>query len=256
MCFFMMITDVSSHVVYGPTFCVVSWWQSRCYPTLKHILTYHCVSRLKHFINQIQSTVHNIKHNMSPIWGLRPEFHFCQTVEGLLIWGALFDETTGLSYTIAAGASAVNLPPSALRLTVSQSVSQSVSLGGSWPDIYYSLTVTVLFLWGILSDERTGLSFVYAAGPCQRSLSRVRLSQISDFPFRRLLRLAESRWRYSTSPPHEYNSLSRISAESRYIAFARTTHRKPSSIIALHWPHRKHLTLFLLSEFIGSLTVA
>jgi hypothetical protein len=28
-------------------------------------------------------------------------------------------------------------------------------------------------LWGALSDERTGLSFIYAAGPCQLSLSRV-----------------------------------------------------------------------------------
>jgi hypothetical protein len=27
---------------------------------------------------------------------------------------------------------------------------------------------------GALSDEKTGLSFVYAAGSCQRSLSRVR----------------------------------------------------------------------------------
>jgi hypothetical protein len=44
---------------------------------------------------------------------------------------------------------------------------QSVSLG------VYSLTVTVLFLWGALCDERTGLSFVYAVGPRQRSLSRV-----------------------------------------------------------------------------------
>jgi hypothetical protein len=30
---------------------------------------------------------------------------------------------------------------------------------------------------------------------------RILLSQISDFPFRRLLRLAGSRWRYSTPPP-------------------------------------------------------
>jgi hypothetical protein len=30
-------------------------------------------------------------------------------------------------------------------------------------------------LWGALSDERTGLSFVYAVGPRQRSLSRVRV---------------------------------------------------------------------------------
>jgi hypothetical protein len=43
------------------------------------------------------------------------------------------------------------------------------------PDIYYCMTVTVLFLWGALSDERTGLSYLCAAGPCQRSLSRVRV---------------------------------------------------------------------------------
>jgi hypothetical protein len=41
-------------------------------------------------------------------------------------------------------------------------------------DIYYCLTITVLFLWGALSDGRTGMSFIYAAGPRQRSLSRVR----------------------------------------------------------------------------------
>jgi hypothetical protein len=33
------------------------------------------------------------------------------------------------------------------------------------------------------------------------------LSQIWDFPFRLLLRLAGSRWRYSTPPPHVYDSL-------------------------------------------------
>jgi hypothetical protein len=32
----------------------------------------------------------------------------------------------------------------------------------------------------------------------------VLLSQIWDFPFRRLLQLARSRWRYSTPPPHGY----------------------------------------------------
>jgi hypothetical protein len=44
--------------------------------------------------------------------------------------------------------------------TDSPSVSQSVSHWGLWPDIGYSLTVTVLSLWGALSDERMGLSFV------------------------------------------------------------------------------------------------
>jgi hypothetical protein len=97
------------------------------------------------------------------------------------------------------------------------SVSESVSLGvepPSWAHDQIFITVWQLrsyFLWGALSNERTCLSFVYAAGPCQRSLSEVwvldtsdhiLLSQIWDFPFRRLLRLAGSRWRYSTPPPH------------------------------------------------------
>jgi hypothetical protein len=62
-----------------------------------------------------------------------------------------------------------------LRLTVSQLVLVSSPIWGSWPDIYYWLTVTVLYLWGALSDDRTALSFVYAVGPCQRSLFRVRV---------------------------------------------------------------------------------
>jgi hypothetical protein len=41
------------------------------------------------------------------------------------------------------------------------------------------LNANSLFLWGALSDERTGLSFEYAAGPCQRRLSRVRVPWVS-----------------------------------------------------------------------------
>jgi hypothetical protein len=65
-----------------------------------------------------------------------------------------------------------------LRLTVSQSVSKSScrAPSGAHDQIFITLlTVTVLFLWGALSDERRGLSFVYAAGPYQCSLSRVRV---------------------------------------------------------------------------------
>jgi hypothetical protein len=43
---------------------------------------------------------------------------------------------------------------------------QSVSKSWCRPDIYYCLTVMVLCFVGALSDERKGLSFVYAAGPC------------------------------------------------------------------------------------------
>jgi hypothetical protein len=34
------------------------------------------------------------------------------------------------------------------------------AISKSWPDIYYSLTVTDLLFWGALSDERTGLFLV------------------------------------------------------------------------------------------------
>jgi hypothetical protein len=41
--------------------------------------------------------------NKAPIWGLRPDFYYSQTVANLLIWGAFSDESMGLSFTIAAG---------------------------------------------------------------------------------------------------------------------------------------------------------
>jgi hypothetical protein len=52
-----------------------------------------------------------------------------------------------------------------LRLTVSQSVSLGVEPHLGLMTRYLILfTVTVLFLWGALSDERTGLSFVHVTG--------------------------------------------------------------------------------------------
>jgi hypothetical protein len=66
-------------------------------------------------------------------------------------------------------------------------------------------------MWGALSDERTGLSFIIAADPRQRSHSRVRVPwdsrphfTVSELrlPLCRLLRLAGQQWRYSTPPPH------------------------------------------------------
>jgi hypothetical protein len=53
----------------------------------------------------------------------------------------------------------------------------SVSLGVE--DFYYCQTIAGLLMWGELSDERTGLYSVYAAGPREPSLSRVRVPRDS-----------------------------------------------------------------------------
>jgi hypothetical protein len=45
----------------------------------------------------------SLSWNKTPIWGLRPDLYYCQTVASLLILGALSDERTGLSFTVAAG---------------------------------------------------------------------------------------------------------------------------------------------------------
>jgi hypothetical protein len=61
--------------------------------------------------------------------------------------------------------------------TDSQSASVSwnkAPIRGLRPDFYCRRTVAGLFMWGALSDERTGLSFTIAAGPSQRSHSLVR----------------------------------------------------------------------------------
>jgi hypothetical protein len=72
-----------------------------------------------------------------------------------------------------------------LSLMLRPTVSRPVCLGikhptGACDHIFFfrteygiRLAVTFLIPWGALSDERTGLSFVCASGPCQRSLSRV-----------------------------------------------------------------------------------
>jgi hypothetical protein len=68
-----------------------------------------------------------------------------------------------------------------LSLMLRPTVSRPVCLGikhpsGACDQIIFPhgirLTVTFLIPWGALSDERPGLSFVCAAGTCQRSLFR------------------------------------------------------------------------------------
>jgi hypothetical protein len=75
------------------------------------------------------------------------------------------------------------------------------TIRGLRPDLDYCLTVAGMLMWG-------ALSVVYSCcwpSPAQ-SFSGPLLSQIWDFPFRRLLRLAGLRWMYSTPPPHGRDS--------------------------------------------------
>jgi hypothetical protein len=109
---------------------------------------------------------------------------------------------------------------------------------GPRQDFCYCQTFAGLLMWSALPDERAGLSFTIAAGPRQRSHSRVRVPRVSrpnytvsasrlpqpggpgpriyifprnrvaqlytpgtGFPFRRLLRLAGLWWRYPKPSP-------------------------------------------------------
>jgi hypothetical protein len=42
----------------------------------------------------------SLSWNKASIWGLRPDLCYCGTVAGFLMWGALSDERTGLSFAI------------------------------------------------------------------------------------------------------------------------------------------------------------
>jgi hypothetical protein len=98
--------------------------------------------------------------------------------------------------------------------TDGQSASLIWNIAPIWslrPDLYYCQTLAGLLMWGVLSDERTGLSFAFSAGPRRRRYSRIRVPwdsrtyfTVSDsrLRFRRLLRFAWLRWRYSIPPPH------------------------------------------------------
>jgi hypothetical protein len=47
----------------------------------------------------------------------------------------------------------------------SDSVLESSPIWGPRPDFCYCQTITGLWMWGALSDERTGMSFTISAGP-------------------------------------------------------------------------------------------
>jgi hypothetical protein len=65
-----------------------------------------------------------------------------------------------------------------VRRSVGRSVLVSSLILGPRPDLYFCHRVAGVLMWGALSDERTGLSLTFAAGPHQCSHFRVRVPRV------------------------------------------------------------------------------
>jgi hypothetical protein len=63
--------------------CIMVTFELKLAPTQSHVTT------------DDQSA--SLSWNKAPLWGLRLDFHYCQTIAGLLIWGALGSNWTTLT---------------------------------------------------------------------------------------------------------------------------------------------------------------
>jgi hypothetical protein len=138
--------------------------------------------------------------------------------------------------------------------TDGQSVSLSWNKAPNWglrPDLFYCQTVAGSFMWGAFSDERTGLSSTTAAGPGQRSHSRVRVPWRS-WPY---FTVSDSKLPFS-SPP----TTRRVTVEVFDPASTRgniNEFTKELSFISRSEPKRDHhLQQFLYYSVILCLSVA
>jgi hypothetical protein len=167
----------------------------------------HCQSEVKVTLRLTVSQ--SVILGVEPHLGLMTRYiYYSLTVTALFFWGDLSDERMGLSSVYAADPrqhsfSRVRVSWDSSSQSHIATDGQSISkpwcrtpFGGSWPDIYYCLTVTVWCLLGALSDERTGLSFIYVDGPRQSSLSRVRVPWDS-WPY---FNVSDLRLPFSSSP--------------------------------------------------------
>jgi hypothetical protein len=182
----------------------------------------------------------SLSWNKAPIWGLRPDL-YCQTVAGLLMWDALSDERMGLSFDFQLNEQ-VKVKVT-LRLTVSQSVSPGVKPHLGFFTRYLLLfdSYGLVFFWGTLSDDRTGLCC-----PRQHSLSRVRVPWDSWLYFT----VSDLRLPFS-SPP----TTRRVTVEVFEPAFTRvwTNIQLVFNVTPRRGTHRKHCSsIVALVRFRGN----
>jgi hypothetical protein len=175
-------TKSSQSAVSSP---VVAWWQITTMSSAS-VLTFlsagdcpitNTLSKSKSKLRYDRWSVgQSVLVCQAPIWGLWPDFYYCQTVAGLLMWGALSDERTGLSFTIPAGPrqrsySWVRVPRDSWPYFTDLD-SRLPQPGGPGPRIY--------------SPQEQGRPVILPG---------------TRFPFRHLLLLAGLRWRYLNLPP-------------------------------------------------------
>jgi hypothetical protein len=104
-----------------------------------------------------------------------------------------------------------------LSLMLQPTVSRPICLGIKHPSGVYDQILIIVWQLRVCWFGATSLtrgrvcrlqfllalaSAVIFLSESRRTRGHILLPQIWDFPFRRLLRLAGSRWRYSTPPPH------------------------------------------------------
>jgi hypothetical protein len=131
----------------------------------------------------------------APIWGQRPDFYYCLTVAGLLMWGAFSHERAGLSFRITAGPrqrthSRVRVPRDSWPyFTVSDS--RLDKPGGPGPRIYIPQALGSLFV----AYDSQG----YGAGSLNRLQGGAgRFSQSFELVYRQSVRLGAKPFRLTT----------------------------------------------------------
>jgi hypothetical protein len=88
------------------------------------------------------------------------------------------------------------------------------------------------FLWGALSDERTGLAFIYAAGLCQRNLSLVRAPWVS----RQYFTVSHLRLPFSSPPTTRRVTVEVFDpASTRGLLLSDNSHYFPWSKLFAYW---------------------